>query len=228
MADKSPIGVHASSAVELKQRLEAERNGLAFLVLRDADGHQHLHPLGATDRRVTIGRHGAADVGLPWDASVSAIHAELEPIGNGWGIVDGGLSRNGTFVNGKRLQDRYRLSDGDTLRFGKTLAVYRFPQVTTDESTALASTPVEAGNISPAQRRVLVALCRPLKQADGYVSPASNRQIADELFLGIDGVKTQMKALFATFSVEDLPQNQKRARLAQLAFESGVVSERDL
>jgi DNA-binding NarL/FixJ family response regulator len=60
-----------------------------------------------------------------------------------------------------------------------------------------------------------------------FVSPASNQQIAAELFFSVDTVKAHLRALFAKFGVEDLPQNQKRARLANPALQSGVVSERD-
>lgn len=77
------------------------------------------------------------------------------------------------------------------------------------------------------QRRVLVALCRPYAQS-GYAVPASNRQIADELVLGVATVKTHLQALFEAFGVRDLPQHQKRAALASRALESGVVSARDL
>ena len=41
-------------------------------------------------------------------------------------------------------------------------------------------------------------------------------------------MKTHLRALFAKFGVEDLPQNQKRAKLIERAFQTGLVSERDL
>ena len=44
----------------------------------------------------------------------------------------------------------------------------------------------------------------------------------------MDAIKTHLRALFAKFGVEDLPQNQKRARLIERAFQTGLVSERDL
>jgi DNA-binding NarL/FixJ family response regulator len=75
---------------------------------------------------------------------------------------------------------------------------------------------------------VLVALCRPFKESSGYATPATNQQIADELFLSIDAIKTHLRALFAKFGIEDLPQNQKRIRLVELALKSGVVTPRDL
>ena len=42
-------------------------------------------------------------------------------------LVDEGLSRNGSFVNGERVDGRRLLDDGDELRFGQTLLRYRAP-----------------------------------------------------------------------------------------------------
>jgi DNA-binding NarL/FixJ family response regulator len=53
--------------------------------------------------------------------------------------------------------------------------------------------------------------------------PASNRQIAEELFLGIETVKTHVRALAEAFGLEALPQHQKRATLAARALDLGVV-----
>ena len=57
--------------------------------------------------------------------------------------------------------------------------------------------------------------------------PASNRQIADELIIGVETVKTHMRALFDAFDLGALPQHQKRAALAQRALETGLVSLSD-
>jgi DNA-binding NarL/FixJ family response regulator len=81
--------------------------------------------------------------------------------------------------------------------------------------------------LSPAQRRVLVALCRPYRDGT-FATPATNRQIADELVVSVDAVKTTLRALFAVFGLDALPQNRKRAMLAQTAMRSGVVARRDL
>ncbi len=43
--------------------------------------------------------------------------------------------------------------------------------------------------------------------------------------LSVEAVKTHMRALFDKFEVEDLPHNQKRTRLAELALQAGVVSD---
>ena len=44
----------------------------------------------------------------------------------------------------------------------------------------------------------------------------------------MDAVKTHLRVLFAKFGIEELPQNQKRARLVERAFYSGAITERDL
>ena len=61
-----------------------------------------------------------------------------------------------------------------------------------------------------------------------YAAPASNREIADELVIGTDAVKGTLRALFALFGVDELPQNRKRAALAEAALRSGTVARRDL
>jgi hypothetical protein len=55
-----------------------------------------------------LGRGVAVDIPLIWDSKVSGVHAELERIGDDWAIVDDGLSRNGTYLNGQRVQSRRR------------------------------------------------------------------------------------------------------------------------
>ena len=98
-------------------------------------------------------------------------------------LVDDGLSRNGTYVNGERLAGRRRLRDGDALRFGETFVQFRAPLQGASHATAVAGDIATAADLTEAQRRVLVALCRPFKDNDGFAAPATNQQIAAELFL---------------------------------------------
>jgi pSer/pThr/pTyr-binding forkhead associated (FHA) protein len=223
---RAPFGPHGASAAELKEQLEAEREGEPFLVFRDGGGGQRIVVLPTDARNLTVGRAPGADVCLSWDEEVSGVHAELTRIGPDWAVADDGLSTNGTFINGTRVAGRLRLRDGDVLQFGGTQVAFR------GRTTMVTETkPVRRGQLaalSPAQRRVLVALCRPYGGGNKHASPASNKQIADELFLTVEGVKTQIRALFDRFEVEDLPQNQKRSRLVELAFQSGTISARDL
>jgi hypothetical protein len=219
---------HSASPVELKEQIEAERRGEPFLVYRDADGRQQIVGLGSGSARLSVGRGDSSDIPLPWDADVSRLHAVLERIGDDWTVSDDGLSRNGTFVNAERIAGRRRLHDGDTVRFGSTTAVFRDPLVTGAIETNLAADGSGEIAISDAERRVLVALCAPYKVGTPYAAPASNREIADRLHVSVDTVKTHLRVLFEKLGVDHLPQNQKRAKLVERAFQSGVLSPRDL
>jgi pSer/pThr/pTyr-binding forkhead associated (FHA) protein len=216
------------SASDLKAQIEAEREGLPFLVYGDGEERQQIFALADDVERITVGRSTSTDICLHWDTEVSRLHAELERIGGDWTVSDDGLSRNGTHVNGERVVGRRRLHDGDAVRFGRTVAIFRQPLTGDVTETVVAPEVLERTSLSDAQRRVLIALCRPFKEASGYVTPATNQQVADELFLSVDAVKTHLRALFAKFGIEDLPQNQKRIRLVELALKSGVVTPRDL
>jgi hypothetical protein len=213
---------------ELKARTEAERNGVPFLLYRDGEDRQRLFSFERDVVQASVGRRETADLVLDWDEQVSRLHAQFERVEQDWTVVDDGLSRNGTFVNGERLSGRRRLSDGDNLRFGATTMIFRSPQVDEQAGTAVASQIPTAVDLSTTQRRVLVALCRPYKDGTAFASPATNQQVAEELFLSVDAVKTHLRVLFAKFGIEQLPQNQKRIRLVERAFYAGLITERDL
>ncbi len=223
-----PGDTPVQSPVELKEQIETEREGTPFLIYRDGEGAQRIFKLSDEVERVTVGRGSSTDIWLEWDTEVSRLHAELGRIGADWTVSDDGLSRNGTHLNGERVVGRRRLRDRDVLRFGQTSAVYREPLTVDVSETEVASEVLSRASLSEAQRRVLVALCRPFKDATGYVTPATNQQIATELYLSVDAVKTHLRALFAKFGIEGLPQNQKRTRLVELALKSGVITPRDL
>lgn len=219
---------HATSAPELKAQIEAERAGRPFLVFRDGEEEQVIVavPEGAT--QLWVGRGGSADVCLAWDEEVSALHAQIEVVGGECTLLDDGLSRNGSFVNEERVHGRRLLRDGDTIRFGRTAVLYRRPGEGSLEATAVATEMPGAASVSPAQRRVLLALCRPYKDGASFATPATNQEIAAELHLSIDAVKTHMRALFEKLEVGELPQNQKRVALAERALQSGIVTRREL
>jgi pSer/pThr/pTyr-binding forkhead associated (FHA) protein len=220
--------VPAETGGELKERLERERRGDRFLVYRDAEATQVIVDLPADRRLVTVGRGGEAEIRLDFDSEVSRLHAELERAGGEWLVVDDGLSKNGTFVNGERVVARRRLRDGDAIRFGATLAVFRAPGASAAEETARATGGPDLTAITDTQRRVLVALCRPFREGSKFATPATNKQIAEEVFLSVDAVKAHLRVLFERFEVGSLPQNQKRVRLAELALSSGLIGSRDL
>jgi len=202
---------------DLKALIEAERTGIPFVYWHDADRVQHILMLGRDRARVTIGRREQSDIPLSWDDEVSRAHAILEPVGESWTVVDDGLSRNGSYVNGARVSGRRRLNDKERMCFGKTYVTYREPSSGGgSESTARAPHSPSAVPLTETQRRILVALCRPIVESTS-TTPATNPQIAEEVHLSVDAVKAHLRALFDRFGLSELPQNEKRTRLEAIA-----------
>ena len=148
-------------------------------------------------------------------------------MGEAWTLVDDGLSRNGSFVNGSRVHGRHRLHDRDRMCFGSTRVVFREPAgAGGSESTARAPGSPASVPLSEMQRKVLIALCRPVVDSSAATT-ATNPQIAEEVFLSVDAVKAHLRVLFDRFGVGELAQNEKRARLASIVLGAGLLLPRD-
>ena len=68
---------------------------------------------------VSLGRNSENGIALGGDDFASGYHARIEPANGEIWIVDLG-SRNGTFLNGRRVDERARVVAGDLLRVGAT------------------------------------------------------------------------------------------------------------
>jgi predicted component of type VI protein secretion system len=192
---------------------------LSFDVLQyeNAERQQVNLPLDPARMRWVIGRSAGCDVSIGWDNTVSRAHAILERVGEDWLIVDGGLSRNGTFVNGERLVGGQRLRHDDRILLGATVLRFR-AGIPAHTSTTRVGCP--APELSPGQKRVLQALCRPLA-ADPDALAASNREIAAEVHLTEETVKDYMSQLFVRFRIPGVGRG-KRERLAREARRAGL------
>jgi DNA-binding CsgD family transcriptional regulator len=213
------------SPAELGKLLEAEQNAAAFIALRGPDGSLRIVPLPESSERVTLGRDLTADIVVEGDGQLSRIHTELHSVGSEWLMADDGLSRNGTFVNGERIQNRTRLRDGDTIRVGSTVLVFGDAR-SAMEQTRTTHDVDRPLTVSPAQRKILAALCAPLRSADSRADhlalPATNDEIASSLCLSVDAVKAHLRVLYARFGLADLPPHRKRVHLAQSALRQGL------
>jgi hypothetical protein len=209
--------------VELQELIHAARRGAPFLFLRDDGGAQRVIWLDGD--RLVLGRAPGSDLEITWDPRVSGVHAYLERRGPRWVIEDDGLSRNGTFINGDRLRGQRTLRDGDVIAAGDTVMGFRHPEPVPVLATISVPT-VSAPVVSDAQRRVLVALCRPLAGEES-AAPATNEQIAAELYLSLSAVKGHLRVLFTRFGLEEAPQNQKRLLLAERALTTAAVTSDD-
>ena len=71
---------------------------------------------------------------------------------------------------------------------------------------------------SPARHKGRPALAR----------PATNQEIADELFLSVEAVKSHLRVLFGKCGLESVPQSEKRVRLVEHALRTGLVADHEL
>jgi pSer/pThr/pTyr-binding forkhead associated (FHA) protein len=187
--------------------------------------HLELLVEGARERvplegeRLTIGQSASNDLPLPFDRTVSRVHAVLERVAARWCVRDLG-SRNGTFVNGERIWGERPLSSGDEIRVGGVRLVARLQEqaVREDETVVAESGP----DLTRREREVLVALCRPMFSGEVFREPASIRQIAAELFVTEAAVKQHLSRLYDKFGVHD--RESRRTRLANEAIRRGSVS----
>ena len=188
-------GTRTFNARHLKAVIEAERTGLPFLLWLDREGEQHILMLAEDRPRVTIGRREQSDIPLGWDPEVSRAHAMLEAVGEEWTLVDDGLSRNGSFVNGSRVHRA-------TSAAGSRPHVLRQHPCHLPRGCARRRQRVNCPGhparprgvpLTEAQRKLLIALCRPIVESS-TATPATNPQIAAEVHLSVDAVKAHMRA----------------------------------
>src|SRR5262245_26510842 len=169
---------------------------------------------------MTIGTLESNDVVVEAE-SVSRVHAVFERFGHAWCVRDLG-SRNGTFVNGGRIIGERALHSGDEILLGRLRLLFHGPP-RGQETAAVAQAPP----LTPSERDVLLALCRPLLTGDAFTEPASIREIAAELVVSEAAVKQHLSRLYAKFDVE-AAGGRRRVQLANAAVARGAVKVGDL
>jgi hypothetical protein len=166
----------------------------------------------------TVGRGQGVDIRLD-DPSVSRLHAELVRRGPYVYVVDLGLSRNGTRVNGRPVARRV-LDDGDVLSFGA--ARCRIGGVPREEITAEAE--LRRSAVPQLTRReldVLTSLCRPALSDEAFATPATAHEIAAGLVVTEAAVKQHLLRLYQKFRIPEGPN--RRTRLANEVVTLGLV-----
>jgi pSer/pThr/pTyr-binding forkhead associated (FHA) protein len=92
--------------------------GVTHVLVVDGPGTRHELTTG----RNVIGRGTDADIRLP-DTGVSRKHVDVV-LESGTAVAEDLGSTNGTLVNGRRIS-RQPLADGDVIRIGHSVLVYR-------------------------------------------------------------------------------------------------------
>jgi hypothetical protein len=165
----------------------------------------------------TVGRGRGVDIRLD-DPSVSRLHAELVRRGPYVYVVDLGLSRNGTRVNGRPIARRV-LSEGDVLSFGTARCrIGGLPQEDLEEAELRRAS---APDLTRREVDVLTALCRPALSDEAFAMPATAHEIATDLVVTEAAVKQHLLRLYQKFRVPEGPN--RRTRLANEVVALGLV-----
>jgi hypothetical protein len=166
----------------------------------------------------TVGRGQGVDIRLD-DPSVSRLHAELVRRGPYVYVVDLGLSRNGTRVNGRPVARRV-LDDGDVLSFGAARCrIGGIPQEDLAEEAELRR--AAAPELTRRELDVLTSLCRPALSDEAFAMPATAHEIAADLVVTEAAVKQHLLRLYQKFRVPEGPN--RRTRLANEVVALGLV-----
>jgi len=96
---------------------KAPKKGARLRIIEPAERKGESYTL--TDE-LTVGRGGGCAVVIPDDQFVSTVHARLYRRGDDLFVEDLG-SRNGTFVNGQKIETPTKLRRGDRVQFGETV-----------------------------------------------------------------------------------------------------------
>ena len=148
------------------------------IVLRAANSNQLFE---ATAMTVKVGRSPECNIQIPAElgASVSRVHAEI-------GIQDGGVvirdagSRNGTFVNGKRLDSPHQAAKRDLIMLGSggpSLTIEDLHIVKGDPAVPVADgvqTPMHGVESTPAQPGAVKDPNKPLAEPRTEPAPAED------------------------------------------------------
>ncbi len=128
---KRPTELDGRSPYPLRTTRTATRLGASGSATLEAPRYPYLEdanivwvqksPRSSFTQIVSLGRGADNDLRFDLD-ELSTIHATFARSGDRWYVQDHN-SKNGTFVNGERLEagSLRRLSEGDTLRFGDAL-----------------------------------------------------------------------------------------------------------
>jgi len=142
---------------------------MATLFVYPKQGESFSFPL--KDRQVTLGRSADNDIPIP-DPFSSGHHALIVPTETGYAVRDNG-SKNGTFVNGKKIAALIELKEGDEILIGSvrvlfdkalqtSIEVTDAPEVTTNINTMIPFKDIIASPTS----RTTIQVALPISEVD--------------------------------------------------------------
>ncbi len=142
---------------------------MATLYIYPKDGESYTIPL--KDRQVTLGRSAENDIPIP-DPFSSNRHALIFPSDAGYAVRDTG-SKNGTFLNGKKIVAPAELKEGDEILIGSVRILFDKALLTNIELTDAPTAQTNVNAVIPFRdilakptQRTTVQTAIPLTEVD--------------------------------------------------------------
>jgi pSer/pThr/pTyr-binding forkhead associated (FHA) protein len=191
-----------------------------YVEVRSAAGGNRVELVGD---RLTIGRSPHNDVVIA-DSETSRLHAVIDHLGGTWCIRDVS-SRNGTYINGRRVTQQTPLTAGDEIRVGRTRIVVH----TGDRAVDIEATVAQhrSPRLTHRERDVPVALFLPVFRSDTVTEPATLEEIASSLLVTEAAVRHHLGNLYEKFGIDGSGE-QRRTRLANEALRRGAITLADV
>ena len=136
--------------------------------------------VGLKDRANGLGRAADNDVLLP-DPFCSSHHAVIVPSGAGFAVRDNG-SKNGTFVNGKKIASPIDLKPGDEILIGSVRILYDRPLRTNIELTDAPAPATSLNTIIPMREILAQPASRMTATASVAATDADRMRIEHRIF----------------------------------------------
>jgi predicted component of type VI protein secretion system len=174
---------------------------------------------GLDEGRTLVGRGDHCDVQLS-DEAVSADHLEITRHGPSLLATDLD-SRNGTLLNGDRLDRPRRLRNGDVLQLGRfRLEVSLPPQQRHDSTVAAPHSPIE---LTPEEREAAAALVAPYREPGVRAGrPATRAEIAAALHISERTAQRRLDGLAARLSIPSEAGRERPRLIAERVLELGL------
>jgi predicted component of type VI protein secretion system len=173
----------------------------------------------ALGERATVGRDPAADVCID-DEAVSWHHLEIESRAGVLMATDLD-SRNGTALNGERLERPRRLRDGDVLTIGNYRLEISDPARGRAGATVAATAPTVG--LSEEERATAAALVAPYRSAGAFAGrPATRAELAEALHVSERTAQRRLDALAAKLDVPGEAGRERPRLIAARVIELGL------
>lgn len=170
-------------------------------------------------RRITVGRAAGCDLPVSDDPQVSRVHAVIEWM-QVWTVRDC-RSRNGTFLNGRRVSAQVPITAGAELRMGSTRLLVRGQHADPQEEST--DRPDRAPILTARERELLIAMLLPLGDPGSFNVLSSPAEIARRMGITDEGVRQHLSNLYQKFGVSS-PGGRPQADLANEAVRRQAIT----